>query len=38
VAVWNSNEDLGGMAGTDADIFVSTTWKATRADFWDLFY
>ena len=24
VAVWDSHEDLGGTAGTDADIFVAT--------------
>ena len=25
VAVWNSNENLGGMAGTDWDVFVATS-------------
>ena len=36
VAVWSSNENLGGTAGTDHDIFVSVTSPA-GAESWNLF-
>jgi hypothetical protein len=36
VAVWASGEDLGATAGTDGDIFVSTS-SFTPVNSWQLF-